>query len=739
MTSSVDAARALTTSRAQPWPSGQVGRVALTPADPVVAGGFATWTVRYEVGPYGMDDGGGLKLLFPIPSDRGVPQFTRPSGPDYTTVRTSGTARVRARYATKLHTRPWVKGIAVDVEDGPLAPGDIIEVVIGDTGQGSPGAAVQSYREPAATIRVMVDPFATNVYYDVPGSTGHPVVAGPATALVAIAPSQARQGESAAVSVRAIDRYGNVAAQVSGALTVRAGGAVVATGTLVDGMTRVEVPISASGVLRLRVDHPGSGLTTETNPLVVGREMPLRWGDTQGQTGETVGSGSLDDFFHYAKDAAALDFVTHSANDFQVEDAFYAEVLRTTDRFTAAGTFVAFAGFEWSGNTPVGGDHNVLYADNQHAPLLRSSRALVQDSPEDGTDRRTIGDVAKTLRRDGIHAICVAHVGGRVADLAQIDPAVTPVLEIVSVHGWFEWFALDALRLGHRVGFVGASDDHSGRPGASFPSLPLFGVRSGLAAVRGGDLTRTGILRALEQRHCYATTGERIVLDVRHGGHRMGDAWDAPSDQPPRFDVTVHGTSGIERIDLMDAGGVVDTWRPGPGIRGGRLRVSWRGARSRYRNRVQNWDGTLHVRGARITSATEWAFDHPDHGIVKQDNETVSWRSSTNGDHDGLILTFDEVPEDIRLHAGDVDLTVPMAELGPDPVEYALDGGVDRAVEVCWLPEPSSPADVETALTPSRHRAGGNAWLVRVTQEDGHRAWSSPLFVDLRSADGSSR
>src|SRR5687767_1420442 len=218
-----------------PWPSGQVGQVRLSPAAPVTAGEFATWTVRYEVGPYGMDDGGGLKLLFPIPSDRGVPQFTDPSAPNYTTVRTSGTARVRARYATKLHTRPWVKGIAVDVEDGPLAPGDTIEVVIGDTREGSPGATAQSYCEPESTIRVVVDPFATNVYYGVPGQTAHAVVAGPATALVATAPSQATGGEPIVVSVRAIDRYGNVATGACDPVTISAGAAVLASGNLGDG------------------------------------------------------------------------------------------------------------------------------------------------------------------------------------------------------------------------------------------------------------------------------------------------------------------------------------------------------------------------------------------------------------------------------------------------------------------------------------------------------------------------
>ena len=67
MTSSMDAAPdtdldVLPGTGTPPWPSGQVGQVRLSPAAPVTAGEFATWTVRYEVGPYGIDDGGGLKV-----------------------------------------------------------------------------------------------------------------------------------------------------------------------------------------------------------------------------------------------------------------------------------------------------------------------------------------------------------------------------------------------------------------------------------------------------------------------------------------------------------------------------------------------------------------------------------------------------------------------------------------------------------------------------------------------------
>lgn len=717
------------------WPAGQVGEVTLAPRNPVLAGSHGTWTFRYVTGPYGVDDGGGLKFLLPIPSDRGVPQFEDPSAPEYVTVRNSGSARVTARWQTKAYVRPWVKGIVVDVTDGALSPGDVVELIWGDTSGGSPGASAQSYAEGAAPVRVLVDPFATNVYYDVPGETGVEVLPGPAAALVATVSSTSHATGLARMSVRAIDRFGNVAVAYRGSVTVSLQGKTVAVldFAAADKGVRslmLDVP-KASGPVRFDVADE-RGMTATSNPIVAGpAERTLFWGDTQGQTGETVGAGSLTEFFEYARDCVQLDFVTHSANDFQVERDAYAEVLEVTDKYTQNGSFVAFGGFEWSGNTPTGGDHNVLYADNTSAPLLRSSHALLYDLSDVDTDCRTISDVYSHLRSENIDALTVAHVGGRVANLDLIETDMTPVLEMTSVHGWFEWFALDALRKGLTVGLIAASDDHSGRPGGSFPSLPVFGVRSGLAAVRSDELSRQGIMKALRRRDCYATTGERIVLSVASGEHRMGEAWDA--DTAPVIEVSVAGTAPIESIQVINADEVLAAWRPAVKLSQRRLRVSWKGARDKNRTRVQDWNGFLTISGANIESAQTWAFDHPDQGIVETGPQLVRWTSSTNGDHDGIVLDLDSRPETLNFIAGGVELELNLSEVGEQPVVIPVEAGIDRAVIVEWLPAEALSADASVTFDGLPLTAGRNVYLVKVQQADGHIAWASPLYVTKRA------
>jgi hypothetical protein len=92
------------------------------------------------------------------------------------------------------------------------------------------------------------------------------------------------------------------------------------------------------------------------NPLRVVTAAPLRryWADLHGQSGETIGMGSAESYFRYARDKAFIDMVGHQGNDFQITDAFWAELNRLTAKFDAPGRFLCLPGlpgYEWSGNT----------------------------------------------------------------------------------------------------------------------------------------------------------------------------------------------------------------------------------------------------------------------------------------------------------------------------------------------------------------------------------------------------
>jgi len=68
------------------------------------------------------------------------------------------------------------------------------------------------------------------------------------------------------------------------------------------------------------------------------------------------------------------------------------------------------------------------------------------------------------------------------------------------------------LRQGYRLAFMGNSDSHRIVPG----------MGGALTGVWAEELTRESIFEALRARRCFATNGERTVLDVRVNGVPMG-------------------------------------------------------------------------------------------------------------------------------------------------------------------------------------------------------------------------
>ena len=80
------------------------------------------------------------------------------------------------------------------------------------------------------------------------------------------------------------------------------------------------------------------------------RSRPARVSLNSGDTGgistrrrrATVGTGSEDEYFTFARDQARLDFASHQGNDFQIDDAYWAHLNRTVRQFQEDGRFVVF-------------------------------------------------------------------------------------------------------------------------------------------------------------------------------------------------------------------------------------------------------------------------------------------------------------------------------------------------------------------------------------------------------------
>jgi len=697
-----------------------LGKASVRPAGPVVAGAWTTRTFTYTAG-HPIDDTGYVKIAFRFAGDFGVPQFTDPAGDNYCSVRTTGGCRVEPRWDPKGHTRPWGRCLFLKIVQGTLNRGDRVVVVFGDRTGGSPGWQAQTFCETTFEFKTLVDPIATYEFKELPRSPTLRIVPGPPERAVCVAPSRAAPGRAFPVSLRLEDAWGNPARKP---------------------LRRRHPGFPREGIFRVTVRDPRTGLEAESNPVRVGPApdggLSPFWADLHGQSEETIGTNTIGDYFRFARDMALLDVSGHQGNDFQVTDAFWKTVNRTTRAFHAPGRFVTFPGYEWSGNTPLGGDRNVFFR-SEGGEIVHSCLDLLPGKRSAHPVAATADELFRALRRQARRGpFVIAHVGGRYADLAMHDPDMEVAVEIHSAWGTFEWLACDAFRRGCRVGICANSDGHKGRPGASYPGARKFGSLGGLTCVLSRDLGRDEILRALRARHCYATTGHRPLLRVNlvsPGGVRamMGDV--VPSGREPlRLRVEVAGTAPIESVEVRNGPRTLRTLRPyrAAGL-GARVKVLWSGAEVRGRGRMVSWDGELEVRGNSLRDVRPVNFWNPLARPRLTGRDRVAWRSATTGGHAGLLLTLGRPGTGtLEVRTAQRAIRCDLDALGARPKRWAC-GGLDKRLSVCRLPDAPPPAtlSLEVPLPRSGLGPGDNPIWVRVDQEDGHAAWSSPIYIVL--------
>ncbi|HPL29676.1 MAG TPA: DUF3604 domain-containing protein, partial [Anaerolineae bacterium] len=521
------------------------GWAELSPADPIVAGSLGRWRVIYHVGRHGVAAGGSLKLLWRAASDWPPLQGRDPYEESFCTVATTGRARLAWRYDPRGHAQPWPRALVVDVAQWGLAEGDEVTIDLGDPEGGSPGVRAQTFVERNHEFRVVVDAMGRGQHVAIPSPTVE-IVAGPPERLAVVAPSQVAVGEPFALTLRLEDRWGNVARGYTGRVALQG----------LDGLAAVELARGDGGVRRiggLRLNAPGLyrvrgreavlGLEGESNPLRVmpaGEQAPaLLWGDLAGESEETGGTGTAAEYFSFARDAAALDFCALQAGACHVSPSFWSQLQEAVSANDEPGRFAAFLGYHWAGNTCGGGTRHVLFAGD--------AGEFYSASPESGDNCRfPLANLYEALRRHD--ALLIVGAASPAANLDCYDEGLEPLVEVCSGWGEFPWLVEEALRRGRRVGLTASSGELQGRPGASWPGAGDRVARGGLTCVLAPERTRQAIWEALRARHCYATSGPRILLDVQADGHTMGEVYQAAA--PPELRLHVAGTAEIEALEI---------------------------------------------------------------------------------------------------------------------------------------------------------------------------------------------
>jgi hypothetical protein len=734
-----------------------MGFATLSPPGPFVAGSYAELTLTYTAGKFGIDDTGMLKISWRTTSDMAKPQFTDPGAANYTTVEASNGARLEV-WHERLNVRPWVNTLLIRVGRGYLRAGDTLTVRFGDRCKGSPGLRLQTNCEEWFALKAYVDAFATYEFTELPVSPGFELIAGEPARWKAILPSLAVVGEPLRLAIVAEDVWGNPTAFGGRRFKFASSQAIANLPDVIDAkaddgpLVFNNLVASAPGDCELRLLSAANEELACANPMRVVERAPLRryWGDLHGQSGETVGTNPAKTYFRYARDKAFIDIAGHQGNDFQITDAFWSELNRLTAEFDKPGSFVCVPGYEWSGNTGMGGDRNVFYR-REGRPIHRSSHILVQG--QTSTDAlHTAADLFRAL--DGEDAVVIAHVGGRYADIRLAhDGKLERTVEVHSTWGTFEWLLHDAFEKGYRVGVVCHSDDHKGRPGATRPGASTFGAIGGLTCYLMPELSRDALFAALRARRHYGTTGTRMFVDLRGTFDRpvtgfsddpklgpaqeqsiteavMGDIV-RPGAVPMRLTAEIIGTAPLERVDVLHGTQVVHSLRPySAADLGRRVRVLWQGAEYRGRGRETLWKGKLTVNGNRIARFAPVNFLNPER-IVRETaaGTALEWTSVTTGNLSGIDLWLDDAKRGtLAVETNVVSGTVDLAAFS-DNIAAFDGGGLGRRLSVYRLPEQDWSRRV--TLDHMAQFAGGADLPVylRVTQADGHQTWTSPIYL----------
>jgi len=692
-----------------------LGTAVIEPSEPVVAGSFTTLTFTYTAG-HPIDDTGFVKLAFRFASDFGTPQFDAPQLPNYCSVATTGDCRIECRWDPKGHTRPWGRSLFLKVMGGFLDRGQKITVVFGDRSAGSPGWQMQTFCEDTFEFKTLVDPIATYEFKELPHSPTLRIAADSPARAVCIAPSQVLTREGFTYYLKLEDRWGNPT-EPPVALT--------------------HPGFNRTGVCRLTAADKASDLSATSNPVRVSdAAMRLRpcWADLHGQSEETIGTNSIEDYFRFARDYARVDACGHQGNDFQVTDDFWKTIDKTTRKFYQPKQFVTFPGYEWSGNTPLGGDRNV-YFTSEGGRITRSCTDLLPGKTSIYGDSPTAARLFENLKSgDGPQPFAFAHVGGRYADMRIHDPEVEIAVEIHSAWGTFEWLVDDALSRGYRIGICANSDDHKGRPGASYPGAGRFGSLGGLTCILTRQLDRKHVFDALKARHFYATTGNRSLVDVRvttadNRQAMMGDVLEGGSGTPV-LQVDVAGTAPVERVVIRNGLKTLQVLRPyGRKDLGRRIKILWSGAEVRGRSRMASWNGRLQVTGNRILDAVPINFWNANCPLEKTGENALAWTSVTTGGVAGMILTL-ENPRGgwIGLKTAQRSVRLAVTSAGLEPRTWDC-GGLYKKIEIYRLPDQSPPHEVSFETPLSRLEQGDNPVFICMVQEDGHMAWTSPVYL----------
>jgi hypothetical protein len=498
------------------------------------------------------------------------------------------------------------------------------------------------------------------------------------------------------------------------------------------------------------------------------RSMSVYYGDLHNHCEVGYGHGSLEDAYQNAR--MQLDFVCvtphahwgdlpegegrlaglvdYHKEGFQRSRQAWQAVRSMVDTEYIPGKFVTFLGFEW---------HSIAHGDRNI--VLKGSQGEILGA-------ETLAELHEELRRlasQGIEGFAFAHhigykKGYRGINWETFDPAYSPLVEIMSMHGasegnetaypylhtmgprdWQSTYQY-GLAQGHLVGAMGSTDHHSAHPGS-------YG--HGRMAAWASELTRDGIWDAIKNRRTYALTGDRIDIRFALNGYPLGSL--APYAKERSIELDVRGAGAIDYVELVYNNRPVCRWngqtalaQPGDPVKV-YVELGWG-----PRGKNVDWNGELEVIGAQLLGVEphfrgpevlapdpdathECAFSRWDKvspGCVRFQTRTWSNLTTTTASTQGLVLELSGEPHSrIRGTFNGVEVEMPLSDL----IQGSRTGYLGGFMTPAYCFHQAVPENAYSARFKFEHQpdsTGRDWYYLRVRQVNNQWAWTSPIWVE---------
>jgi hypothetical protein len=410
-------------------------------------------------------------------------------------------------------------------------------------------------------------------------------------------------------------------------------------------------------------------------------------------------------------------------------------------------SFVAILGYEWHSSQY--GDYCMLFPeDNKELYLPSHAKKLL--------------DFAESRK-----ALAITHhvgykQGWRGANFKFHRPSTSPVVEVMSEHGCTMSLtsphdmvrhsmggrssgqAIERqLARGLRFGFVGSSDTHRGYPGA-------YG--EGVVGIWAPELSRPAIFDAIRQRRTYATSGERIAVEFAINGRPMGSELPFTADR--QIDIRVEGQDTVHMVELIRNGTVIERHFPEDHSRGPvklpgrakcRVRYGWGPWAQFETGRVCMWDMKIRVAGGSIRHAYPCFQAAPFVEELRDSLKVVDEQTLHLVSQTSRVKAFEEDPTksvvldlegpaeaEVIVQTNKPTEKTARARLGYLRKDNSITFTAGFGGESFIIEQLVGPSDFSARLRwNDRRKDGGSAdwYYVRVTQHNGHNAWSSPIWI----------